>query len=120
LLAKNDTEHTLLYYASLLGIIQILERILNWGEEQLPIEELNNINRQTACLLVAAKRKLEALVKRWECANEKLTPQESCNKFSITKNDKERTAWHVTAKMGNVSLVKSCGGGLKRDKPQTS
>jgi hypothetical protein len=56
------------------------------GEEQLPIEALDNINRQTACLLGAAKRKLEVLDKLWECANEDQTPQESCNKFSITKN----------------------------------
>jgi hypothetical protein len=75
----------LLRYASLLGIIQILERILIWGEEHMPIEALDNINRQTACLPAAVKRKLEVLGKLWDCANEEQTPQESCNKLSITK-----------------------------------
>jgi hypothetical protein len=69
----------LLHYPSLLGIMQILERILILGEEQLPIEALDNINRHTTCLQAAAKRKLEALGKLWECANEEQMPQGSCN-----------------------------------------
>jgi hypothetical protein len=44
--------------------------------------------------------------KLWECANEELMPQESSNKFLLNKEDKERYAWHVAARMGNVSVLK--------------
>ena len=56
--------------------------------------------------LAKSKVKLEALSKLWECANEELTPQESSNEFLLNKEDKERYAWHVAAKMGNVSILK--------------
>jgi hypothetical protein len=68
--------------------------------------KINNIDRKTAWHLAAAKGKLEALDKLWECANEELTPQSSSNKFLLTKDDKERTAWHVVANMSNESVLK--------------
>ena len=51
--------------------------------------ELNIIDRHTAWHLAAAKSKLEALGNMWEGANEELTPQESSNKFLLTKDNKE-------------------------------
>jgi len=68
----------------LLGIIQILQKLWNWAKEQLTTEKLNNTDRQTVWHLTAAKSKLEALDKLWECANGELTPQESSNKFVLT------------------------------------
>jgi len=56
--------------------------------------------------LAAANSKLEALGKVWVCDSEELSPQEPNNKFSVTKDDKERTACHVVAKMGNVNILK--------------
>jgi ankyrin repeat protein len=104
MLANDDTGHMLLHYAPLLWIIQILERLWYWAKEQQTPKELNNIDRQTAWNLAAAK--LEALGKLCECSNEELTAQESSNKLLLNKDDKERTAWHVAAKMGNVSVIK--------------
>ena len=95
----------LLHYASLLVIIQALEVLCNWPEEQQTAEELNSIYRQTAWHLAAGKVKLEALGELWECANEEITPQESSNKFMVHKDDKERTDWYVVAKMCNLSLL---------------
>jgi hypothetical protein len=46
-LAKDDTEHMLLHDATLLGFIQILEKLWEWAKEQLTTEKLNNIDRQT-------------------------------------------------------------------------
>jgi hypothetical protein len=68
--------------------------------------------------LAAVKSKLEASGKLWECANEELMPQESSNQFLLTKDNKERTAWQVAAKMGNVSLLKNLWEwAQERDKP---
>jgi len=49
-LAKDDREHMLLHYASLLGIIQILERLWNWAKEQLTPQKLNNIDNKPLAL----------------------------------------------------------------------
>ena len=56
--------------------------------------------------LAATKGKLGELSKLLEFGNEELTPQESSNEFLLNKEDKERYAWHVAAKMGNVSVLK--------------
>jgi len=78
-----------LHYSTLLGIIQISVRLWNWAKEQQTAEELNNIDRQTAWHLAAAKSKLEELGKLCLCDNEELSPQEPSNKLLVTKNDKE-------------------------------
>jgi hypothetical protein len=44
MLDKDDTEHMLLHYVSLLGIIQILEKLWDWAKEQLTTKKLNNID----------------------------------------------------------------------------
>ena len=44
LLANDDTEHIMLHYVPLLGIIQILDRLWNWAKEQLTSKKLNKIN----------------------------------------------------------------------------
>jgi len=67
----------LVHYVSLLGIIQILERLWNWVKLQQTSEELNNIDRQTSWHVAAEKGKLEALDTLWECANKELTPQKT-------------------------------------------
>jgi len=68
LLAKDDTKHMLLHYASLLRIIQILERLWNWAKEQLTPQKLNILtaNRMN---LAASKVKLDVLGKEWECTD---------------------------------------------------
>jgi len=50
LLAKDDTEHMLLHYASLFGIIQILERLWDWAKEKLTPQKLNNIDSKPLAL----------------------------------------------------------------------
>jgi hypothetical protein len=87
LLAKDDTEHMLLHEATLLGIIQMLEKLWEWSKEQLTTEKLNNIDRQIYWHLTIVKSKLEALGKLWECANEELMLQEPSNQFLFTKDD---------------------------------
>ena len=42
----------------------------------------------------------------WEGANEKLTPEESSNKFLLTKHNKEQSAWHVVTILCSVRLLK--------------
>jgi hypothetical protein len=44
MLDKDDTEHMLLHYVSLLGIIQLLEKKWNWAKEQPTPQKLNKIN----------------------------------------------------------------------------
>jgi hypothetical protein len=56
--------------------------------------------------LAAAKGKLEALSNLGEGANEELMPQDSNNKFLLTKHNKERNAWHVVAIICSVRLLK--------------
>jgi hypothetical protein len=85
------------------GVIKILEIIWKWAKEQLTPQKLNNIDSKPLAL---GSNKLEDLGKLWECANEELTPQEPRNKSLLNKEDKERYAWHVAAKMGNVSVLK--------------
>jgi hypothetical protein len=50
MLAKDDTERMLLHYASLLGNIQVLDRLRNWSEEQLTPQKLNNIDSKPLAL----------------------------------------------------------------------
>jgi len=77
----------------------LLARLWNWVKEQQTTEELNNIDRQTAWHLVAAKRKLEALGKLWKCVNEELSPQEPYNKFLVTKDDNKRSVLDMAEKL---------------------
>jgi len=53
-----------------LGLIEIFVRLWNWAKEEQTPEELNNIDRQSAWHLAAAKSKLEALDKLWVYDNE--------------------------------------------------
>jgi len=103
---KNDTEHTLLHYSTLMGITKVLVRLWNWVKKQQTSKELNNNDKQTACPLAAAKSKLEALGKLWKCVNEELSAQGPNNRFLVYKDDKERTAWNMAAKIGNVIILK--------------
>ena len=43
-------EHMLLHYASLLGVIQILERLWIWAKEQLTSQKLNKIDSKPLAL----------------------------------------------------------------------
>jgi len=56
--------------------------------------------------LATTKGKLGELNKLLGFGNKELTPQESSNEFLLNKEDKERYAWHVATKMGNVIVLK--------------
>jgi ankyrin repeat protein len=55
---------------------------------------------------------LQVLNTLWECAKEKLTPEELKNKLFLAKDNKERIAWHYASCCGNVEALQKlweCG-----------
>jgi hypothetical protein len=60
----------------------------------------------------------EVLKKLWECAKEKITADELNNKMLIAKDDKEYTAWHVTAMILAQEHRRKYGSGAEESNPR--
>jgi len=76
--------------------------------------------RQTThCLARGNRPKTEILKEIWDCAKKELNSEELYNELLLAKFEGNKTAWHVSALMGNAGILENLWEWAKEIQTQT-
>jgi ankyrin repeat protein len=112
LLVQNKYGQTAWHFAAERGNTEVLERLREWGKEQLTTEEFKNkimlakdSEGQTAWHLAAKSGHTQVLEKLSDWSKDELTTEEFKKKIMLAKDSEGQTAWYYAAKSGDLNTL---------------